>query len=153
MSPRNRRGKRQSGGMTEVGDDRNLPVLRGQLYSGVHKSERTGGIKETERVWIISNHDSDGIYRSALIRVQATDSIQLSKTVGTYSEGNLFVVYEIKRQVLDVSSCLYFLTGETYFPTAPSPTTTHLMVCIVDYDCGISLCHRASTSRNVAGAR
>lgn len=37
-------------------------------------------------------------------------------TVGTYSEGNLFVVYEIRRQVL---------------PTAPSPTTTHLMVCIV----------------------
>lgn len=30
-------------------------------------------------------------------------------TVGTYSLGNLFVVYEIKRQV---------------FPTAPSPTTT-----------------------------
>lgn len=36
-------------------------------------------------------------------------------TVGTYSEGNLLVVYEISRQV---------------FPTAPSPTTTHLMVCI-----------------------
>lgn len=36
-------------------------------------------------------------------------------TVGTYSEGNLLVVYEINRQVL---------------PTAPSPTTTHLMVCI-----------------------
>lgn len=28
---------------------------------------------------------------------------QLSKTVGTYSEGNLLVVYEIKRHVLDVS--------------------------------------------------
>ena len=39
------------------------------------------------------------------------NSIQLSKTVGTYSEGNLFVVYEIKRQVLVVSSCLYYLTG------------------------------------------
>ncbi len=37
-------------------------------------------------------------------------------TVGTYSWGNLFVVYEMSRQVL---------------PTAPSPTTTHLMVCIV----------------------
>nr|CAD7442289.1 unnamed protein product [Timema bartmani] len=33
-------------------------------------------------------------------------------TVGTYSEGNLLVVYEIKRHVL---------------PTAPSPTTTHFM--------------------------
>ena len=36
-------------------------------------------------------------------------------TVGTYSEGNLLVVYEISRHVL---------------PTAPSPTTTHLIVCI-----------------------
>jgi len=41
----------------------------------------------------------------------------LSLTVGTYSDGNLFVVYEIKRQVL---------------PTAPSPTTTHLIVCIAE---------------------
>ena len=39
-------------------------------------------------------------------------------TVGTYSLGNLFVVYEINRHVL---------------PTAPSPTTTHLMVCILIY--------------------
>ena len=31
--------------------------------------------------------------------------------MGTYSEGNLFVVYDIRRHVL---------------PTAPSPTTTHL---------------------------
>ena len=37
-------------------------------------------------------------------------------TVGTYSDGNLLVVYEIRRQV---------------FPTAPSPTTTHLIVCMV----------------------
>jgi len=58
----------------------------------------------------------------------------LSKTVGTYSEGNLFVVYEIKRQVLLVRSGLEGLTGSTHFPTAPSPTTTHLMVCIVDYE-------------------
>ena len=34
-------------------------------------------------------------------------------TVGTYSDGNLFVVYEMRRQV---------------FPTAPSPTTTHCRV-------------------------
>jgi hypothetical protein len=68
-----------------------------------HKSERTGGIKETERVWIISNHDGNGICESAIIKAGMVHSIQLSKTVGTYSEGNLFVVYEIKRQVLDVS--------------------------------------------------
>lgn len=36
-------------------------------------------------------------------------------TVGTYSEGNLLVVQEISKQV---------------FPTAPSPTTTHFIVCI-----------------------
>ena len=35
--------------------------------------------------------------------------------VGTYSDGNLFVVYDMSRHVL---------------PTAPSPTTTHLIVCI-----------------------
>ena len=38
--------------------------------------------------------------------------------MGTYSEGNLLVVYEINKQV---------------FPTAPSPTTTHLIVCIFDF--------------------
>ena len=37
-------------------------------------------------------------------------------TVGTYSDGNLLVVYEMSRQVL---------------PTAPSPTTTHFIVCIL----------------------
>jgi hypothetical protein len=31
MLPRNKRGKRQSGGMIGVEDDRNLPVLTGQL--------------------------------------------------------------------------------------------------------------------------
>lgn len=53
-------------------------------------------------------------------------------TVGTYSEGNLFVVYDIKRQVYIV---LYTLTRENKkiltLPTAPSPTTTHLIVCIL----------------------
>jgi hypothetical protein len=33
----------------------------------------------------------------------------------TYSPGNAFVVYEISKHV---------------FPTAPSPTTTHLIACI-----------------------
>ncbi len=35
--------------------------------------------------------------------------------VGMYSSGNVFVVYEISKHVL---------------PTAPSPTTTHLIFCI-----------------------
>lgn len=50
---------------------------------------------------------------SAVIMVHGLYCVML--TVGTYSLGNLFVVYEISRHV---------------FPTAPSPTTTHLMVCI-----------------------
>ena len=78
--------------------------------------------------------------------------IQLSKTVGTYSEGNLFVVYEIKRQVLDVSSCTH-AGPSTYFPTAPSPTTTHLIVCIVCYDCGVSPYHQMSKPQNGVGAQ
>jgi len=44
------------------------------------------------------------------------DSAVCALTVGTYSEGNLLVVYEMRRQV---------------FPTAPSPTTTHLIVCML----------------------
>lgn len=50
----------------------------------------------------------------AVIVVLSDESKKL--TVGTYSEGNLLVVYDIRRQVL---------------PTAPSPTTTHLIVCMV----------------------
>ena len=38
----------------------------------------------------------------------------VSNTVGMYSLGNASVAYTIRRHVL---------------PTAPSPTTTHLMVC------------------------
>merc|ERR1719383_539599 len=40
---------------------------------------------------------------------------RLSKTVGICSSGNLFSVYDTKRQV---------------FPTHPSPTTTHFTVFI-----------------------
>eukprot|EP01093_Parvamoeba_rugata_P014135 TRINITY_DN452_c0_g1_i1.p1 TRINITY_DN452_c0_g1~~TRINITY_DN452_c0_g1_i1.p1 ORF type:complete len:248 (+),score=-53.40 TRINITY_DN452_c0_g1_i1:2-745(+) len=41
--------------------------------------------------------------------------VKLSNTVGTYSTGKRFSVYEMSREV---------------FPTAPSPTTTHLTFCI-----------------------
>jgi hypothetical protein len=61
MLPRNKRERRQSGGKIEVGDDRNLPDLTGQHSLRRIYRSRTGGIKETERVWVISNHDSDGI--------------------------------------------------------------------------------------------
>jgi hypothetical protein len=60
--------------------------------------------------------------------------VLLVLTVGTYSEGNLLVVYEIRRQVL---------------PTAPSPTTTHLMVCIVEgYLYCTSICNRTKNATN-----
>jgi len=71
----------------------------------------------------------------------ARGRLQLSKTVGTYSEGNLFVVYEIKRHVLFVNIGPVFTAWKlvvTHFPTAPSPTTTHLIVCMV-VQTGISI--------------
>jgi hypothetical protein len=101
MLPRNKRGKRQSGGKIAVEDDHSPPVLIISIQTRCDgKKKHTGGIEETERVWVISNHDSNGIYQSGSGPKLRRGNIQLSKTVGTYSEGNLFVVYEIKRQVL-----------------------------------------------------
>lgn len=95
MLPRNKRERRQSGGKIVVGDDRNLPVLSGQSGRSmvVAMIQHTGGIEETERVWVISNHDRNGIWLSGCVQSEnGGKDIQLSKTVGTYSEGNLFVV-------------------------------------------------------------
>ena len=101
-------------------------------------------IKQAQCVWLAANHDCHGIVvkhltgkkygtittkHRMLISIPDTEQVRniqeggnegkqrgLDKlTVGTYSCGNLFVVYEMRRHVL---------------PTAPSPTTTHLMVCI-----------------------
>ncbi len=84
---------------------------------------RTCCIKQTEGVWFTSNHDSDCIIVKYLWNIQLkavelhpNNNTMIQLTVGTYSDGNLLVVYEMRRQVL---------------PTAPSPTTTHLMVCML----------------------
>lgn len=53
--------------MIEVEDDRNPPVLTSQplsLQLTPDDDRRTGGIEKTERVWVVSNHDSNGIYQS-----------------------------------------------------------------------------------------
>ena len=97
----------------------------------------TRGVKKTECVGLASNHNCYGVIVKHLQRNKIGSNIRIVKikiciiklflfvliftarfklTVGTYSEGNLFVVYDIKRHV---------------FPTAPSPTTTHLIVCIL----------------------
>ena len=94
----------------------------------------TRGVKKTECVGLTSNHNCYGVIVKHLQRYTVGSNIRIIKiktklllfvliftarfklTVGTYSEGNLFVVYDIKRHV---------------FPTAPSPTTTHLIVCIL----------------------
>lgn len=95
------------------------------LFVGRGNKHLTGCIEEAQGVGFTPNHYSYCIvvknlsYKSrSLVR----KSVQIiagmyrkGLTVGTYSEGNLLVVYEINKQV---------------FPTAPSPTTTHLIVCI-----------------------
>lgn len=62
-----------------------------------------------------------------------------SRTVGTYSLGNLLVVYEINRHVYSrdreksapVECCSEQVSRRRRtLPTAPSPTTTHLIVCM-----------------------
>ena len=61
----------------------------------------TGGIEQTQRIRVIPNHHRDRISHSARYSRHDLDgSSQLSNTVGTYSEGNLLVVYEINKQVL-----------------------------------------------------
>lgn len=81
----------------------------GIVATGMVEKERTGGIKETERVWVVTNHDRHGVCDPSSILASSDGQgyrwyAQLSNTVGTYSEGNLFVVYEINRQVLDASA-------------------------------------------------
>ena len=54
-------------------------------------------------------------------------------TVGMYSPGKAFVVYEINRHVCGVVSLketLAGLRGKHTFPTAPSPVTTHYRLIV-----------------------
>jgi hypothetical protein len=84
----------------------------------------SGSIEQTKSVGLTPNHNGDGVVvehlniRKFIVlikKLSGQKTLPSELTVGTYSLGNLFVVYEMRRQVL---------------PTAPSPTTTHLIVCI-----------------------
>jgi hypothetical protein len=64
----------------------------------------TGGIEQTQCIRIIAYHHSDRVVIKHLRETVKIFSVKtyrwpFSLTVGTYSLGNLFVVYEIRRQV------------------------------------------------------
>jgi hypothetical protein len=63
----------------------------------------TGGIKQTQCVGVVADHYGDRVVIKHLgRRLRKKNSSPRTEhfTVGTYSLGNLLVVYEIKRQVL-----------------------------------------------------
>lgn len=146
---RNRLRRHLSVGSLVVVTGHNLPDLKRphnklarlcfiQLGKKQQEKHLTCCIKKAKGVWFTPDHYSycivvknlwQKIWRHAHIKMfcpcfeRMTTRINLTAnkkntkilTVGTYSDGNLLVVYEINKQV---------------FPTAPSPTTTHLIVCI-----------------------
>lgn len=101
---------------------------------------RTGGIEQSQCIRIFTNHDGDRVVIKDLGRGRCAyfpSKNMFIHTVGTYSLGNLFVVYDINKQVYSQdhrqSASHRFcqqVTEILTLPTAPSPTTTHLIVCI-----------------------
>jgi hypothetical protein len=73
------------------------------LVATIHEASLTGGIEQTQCVGVIANHHGDRVVikhlRKQLENLSVTASRRAFLTVGTYSLGNLFVVYEIRRQV------------------------------------------------------
>ena len=68
--------------------------------------QHTGGIEQAECIGVFANHDRDGIVVKHLLNDPGFQldpvergATERDRTVGTYSLGNLFVVYEINRQV------------------------------------------------------
>jgi hypothetical protein len=63
----------------------------------------TGRIKKAQCVGVVADHHSDSVVIKHLGRQSKKGPTATAKektlTVGTYSLGNLFVVYEIRRQV------------------------------------------------------
>lgn len=64
----------------------------------------TCSVEQSEGVGVVTNHNRDGIVvehlRTVTSQTYARDSAgHQSRTVGTYSLGNLLVVYEINRHV------------------------------------------------------
>lgn len=82
---------------------------------------RTSSIEQTQRVRLIANHNSDRIVIKHLISnnisiYAATRQGLQQRTVGTYSLGNLLVVYEINKHVYEESDlwCTQRHNGQTY---------------------------------------
>lgn len=90
-------------------DDRNPPDLRArgvsseqgcQSVAGCRK--RTSSIEQTQCIRVITDHHSDSIvieHLSPRVCVRLQRDRQSSLTVGTYSLGNLLVVYDINKHV------------------------------------------------------
>ena len=64
--------------------------------------KRTSGIKKSQCIRVIANHDGDCIVvkdlKPAGVHIVHGKNMCIH-TVGTYSLGNLFVVYDINKQV------------------------------------------------------
>ena len=71
--------------------------------AAINERALTGGIEQTQRVGVIAYHHGDRVVvkhlRKELKIFSAATTRWAFLTVGTYSLGNLFVVYEIRRQV------------------------------------------------------
>jgi hypothetical protein len=81
MLPRNKRGKRQSGGMIEVGDDRNPPVLMGSAIFWCTTSLNVPAVSKRPSV-----------YGSSPIMTVTASASQLSSKLGW------FIAYSCQRQ-------------------------------------------------------
>lgn len=76
--------------------------------AAINERALTGGIEQTQCVGVIANHHGDRVVVKHLRKQLKNFSVATSRwaflTVGTYSLGNLFVVYEIRRQVWEQST-------------------------------------------------
>ena len=111
-------------------------------------------VEQAQRVRLTADHNGHGVVIKDLQKKNHNKDGSTSRrcnrkvasfphTVGTYSDGNLFVVYEISRPkswekrigqknvyLCSVLPSVRSRVNIQVFPTAPSPTTTHFMVCI-----------------------
>jgi hypothetical protein len=64
--------------------------------------KRTSGIEKSERIRVLANHDGNCVVVKDLgaagVHIVPEQNVFIH-TVGTYSLGNLFVVYDINKQV------------------------------------------------------
>jgi hypothetical protein len=81
MLPRSKRGRRQSGGRIEVGDDRNLPVLIGSAV-----------FWKTKKLYTPAVSKRPSVYGSSPIMTVTASASQLSFKLGW------FIAYSCQRQ-------------------------------------------------------